>query len=113
MKRLAAILILTLVAVSCVPLYVPPVPHSSELPSDLRIVQVDVTDNEIAFALYGDAEGWIAVQWFAATGRELGSHSVWLAATGATSTAVIPDVAPGAAYVVFSYGEHILRVYHK
>lgn len=113
MKKLLIAGIAALLLAGCVPLYVPPVPESAALPSDVRIVHIAPEDGHLTVGLFGDIDGWLAAQWFAPTGRELGSHSVWLRAEHEAIAAQFPDVAPDAAYIVFSYDEHILRVFHK
>lgn len=113
MKRIFLTLAAVAMLTSCVPLYLPPVPQSAQIPSDVRIVHVAHANDEVTVGLYGEIDGWLAAQWFTASGRELGSHSVWLQTGNAASSAVFPDVAPQAAYIIFTYGENILRVYHK
>lgn len=106
---------------ACTPLYLPPVPQ--DLPTleprlRLREVRVDLLGGEPALVFVAaevPRPGWAAVQWFAPSGPEVASASVWLdeRAVGRVTRVPFPDdvarTRPGRWRAVLSFGDSVVR----
>lgn len=118
---LAALAALAVLLGACRPLYLPPIPSGTAPPPALAL------QAELAAAVGSEAglmltvfvervpeEGWLAVQWFDPSNREVASDSAWLDGEREGLTLELPlpaDVAvrPGEWRALLSFGGVIVR----
>jgi hypothetical protein len=119
-RRLAPILgaLLLSLPVACRPLYLPPVPEPLVLPERFELdASARVVEGRPSLTLMPrtvPSEGWLAIQWFAPSNREVASESRWLAPAdaGRSLRVVLPadvEVTPGRWRAIVSRGGVVVR----
>jgi hypothetical protein len=115
-RRLAPVLLV--MQVGCQPLYLPPVPEALELPERLELDATAFLRQgrpvlEVAVRCVPE-EGWLAIQWYAPSNRQVASQSVWLAPSDEGRVEMLPvpsevEPQPGRWRAILSWGELIVR----
>lgn len=107
-------------ASSCMPLYIPPVPAEVPAPEPIQVLgqsRLELQGDELVAVLEienVDEPGWLSFQWYDPTLRQVASDSVWLEAREAPIRQLVGmprhvGLVPGTWRVVVAFEGRVLR----